>query len=70
MSSSPNLSALNVEAEMWPVITEAEIDRARPYGRVRRAKLGEVLYRPGEVGRPCFILISASLEIVQPTIHG
>jgi thioredoxin reductase (NADPH) len=52
------------------VLTEIEIDRARPYGRVRQAELGEILYRPGEVGVPCFILLSASLEIVQPTIHG
>jgi thioredoxin reductase (NADPH) len=42
----------------------------RPYGRVRRAELGEILYRPGEVGRPCFILLSGILEIVQPTVHG
>jgi thioredoxin reductase (NADPH) len=70
MSSSPNLSEPNTETEMWPVLTKVEIDRARPYGRVRQAELGEVLYRPGEVGRPCFILLSASLEIVQPTIYG
>jgi thioredoxin reductase (NADPH) len=37
---------------------------------VRHAELGEILYRPGEVGRPCFILLSASLDIVQPTIYG
>jgi len=37
---------------------------------VRRVEIGEVLYRPGEVGRPCFILLSVSLEIVQPTIDG
>jgi thioredoxin reductase (NADPH) len=46
------------------------LDRARPYGRVRRAELNEILYRPGEVGRPCFILFSGTLEIVQPSIHG
>ena len=70
MSSSPTLSAPNAETETWPVLTKVEIDRARPYGRVRRAELGEILYRPGEVGRPCFILLSATLEIVQPSIHG
>lgn len=71
MSLSPTLSSIgNTEAEMWPVLTKTEIDRARPYGRVRMAELGEVLYRPGEVGRPCFILLSAQLAIVQPTIEG
>ena len=53
-----------------PVLTQVEIDRARPHGRVRQVEIGEILYRPGEVGRPCFILLSASLEIVQPSIHG
>ena len=63
-------SALNSDTETRPVLTQVEIDRARPYGRVRRAEVGEVLYRPGEVGVPCFILLSATLEIVQPSIHG
>src|SRR6202795_2333579 len=70
MSSSPALTAPNTDAETRPVLTAAEIDRARPYGRVRRVEIGEILYRPGEVGRPCFILLSVSLEIVQPTING
>jgi thioredoxin reductase (NADPH) len=70
MSSSPGFSALNADAETRPVLTAAEIDRARPSGRIRQADLGEILYRPGEVGRPCFILLSAALEIVQPSVHG
>src|SRR5579862_9035881 len=70
MSSSPTRSPLNSDTETRPVLTQAEIDRARPYGRVRHAGLGEVLYRPGEIGVACFILLSAGLEIVQPTIHG
>jgi thioredoxin reductase (NADPH) len=59
-----------VDTETRPVLTAIEIDRARPYGRIRQADLGEILYRPGEVGRSCFILLSATLEIVQPSIHG
>jgi len=71
LSEQKRISAeLNSENQMWPVLTEVDIDRARPYGRVRRVEIGEILYRPGEVGRPCFILLSVSLEIVQPTING
>jgi thioredoxin reductase (NADPH) len=70
MSLSPTLNALNGDTETRPVLTAVEIDRARPYGRIRQADLGEILYRPGEVGRSCFILLSATLEIVQPSIHG
>jgi thioredoxin reductase (NADPH) len=71
VSEQKRVSAeLNADNQMWPVLTESEIERARLYGRVRRVEIGEVLYRPGEVGRPCFILLSVSLEIVQPTIDG
>jgi thioredoxin reductase (NADPH) len=70
MSSSPILGAPNPEAQTWPVLTDAEIDRVRPYGRVRQAELGEILYRPGEVGASCYILLSATVQIVQPSIDG
>jgi thioredoxin reductase (NADPH) len=71
VSEQKRVSAeLNANNQMWPVLTESEIERARLYGRVRQVEIGEVLYRPGEVGRPCFILLSVSLEIVQPTIDG
>jgi thioredoxin reductase (NADPH) len=68
----PLLPAINAlsDTQTWPVLTPSEIDRARPYGRVRQAKLGEILYRPGEVGVPCIVLLSAVLEISQPSIHS
>lgn len=62
--------ALNPEIDTRPVLTQSETDRARQYGRVRQVQLGEILYRPGQVGVPWFVLLSASLEIVQPTIQG
>src|SRR6202046_5008656 len=64
LSEQKRISAeLNAENQTWPVLREVEIERARPYARVRQVELGEILYRPGEVGRPCFILLSASLGI-------
>ena len=60
--------ALNPETEARPVLTQSETDRARQYGHVRQVQLGEILYRPGQVGVQCFVLLSANLEIVQPTI--
>jgi thioredoxin reductase (NADPH) len=69
MSLSSILNVPNAD-DTRPILTKAEIDRACPYGKVRHAELGEILYRPGEVGVPCFLLLSARLEIVQPTIHG
>jgi thioredoxin reductase (NADPH) len=69
-TSSPSPTNTDADLETRPTLTEIELGRARQYGRVRRAELGEVLYRPGEVGVPCFVLLSARLEIVQPTVHG
>jgi len=70
MSSSPTFSTLNADTEIWPVLTDAEIDRARLHGRVRHGNLGEILYRPGDVGASCYILLSATVQIVQPSIEG
>ena len=70
MSSSPSLAAQNWETQTWPVLTDVEIDRAQTYGRVRQVELGEILYRPGEVGVSCYVLLSATVQIVQPTIDG
>src|ERR1700727_3261359 len=54
VSEQKRISAeLNAENQTWPVLTEVEIDRARAYGRARQVEVGEILYRPGEVGRPC-----------------
>jgi thioredoxin reductase (NADPH) len=69
MSSLSTLSAFNAETQTWPVLTDVEMDRA-PYGRVRQAELGEILYRPGDVGASCYILLSATVQIVQPNIDG
>jgi thioredoxin reductase (NADPH) len=70
MSSPSTLGAPNAETQTWPILTDVEIDRARPYGRVRQAELGEILYRPGDVGVSCYILLSATVQIVQPSIDG
>lgn len=37
---------------------------------MREARLGDILYRQGDVGAPFCILIAATLEIVQQTVDG
>jgi hypothetical protein len=41
MSSMP-LSALNTETEIYPLLTVAQIDRIRPFTRLRSVEKGEV----------------------------
>ena len=70
MSSTPALSSLNPATEMYPLLTEGQIARVRAFARQRSVEAGEVLYRPGDVSVPVFILLSAYLEVVQPDGEG
>src|SRR4051812_15211907 len=62
--------ALDARAEAFPQLTAAQIDRIRPLGRVRRVEQGEILFNPNDTGVPFFVLLSGSMEIVQPDLHG
>jgi thioredoxin reductase (NADPH) len=55
---------------MFPALTAAQIERIRPGSKLRPVEPGEVLFRPGDVGIPFFVLLSGSMEIVQPSLAG
>ena len=54
----------------FPVLTQEQIARIRPLGRVRQVRSGDVLFQPGDVAVPFFVLLSGRMEIVQPTLDG
>jgi thioredoxin reductase (NADPH) len=69
--SSPLLpSALDPNTQAFPVLTSAQIDRARPLGRLRNVERGEILFEPGDSGVPFFVPLSGHMEIVQPSLDG
>jgi thioredoxin reductase (NADPH) len=68
--SLPQVSALDPATQAFPKLTPAQIDRARPFGQLRRVKPGELLFNVGDTKIPMFILISGKMEIVQPDVHG
>jgi thioredoxin reductase (NADPH) len=70
MSTWPVPSALDTKTQMFPDLTPAQIERVRAISKVRRVEGGEILFRPGETAVPFFVLLSASMEIVQPDIKG
>src|SRR6476619_722176 len=70
MSSPPVPSALNSETQIFPTLTPAQIDRIRPLGHSRQVAAGDVLFSPGQTSVPFFVLLSGSMEIVQPSIDG
>jgi thioredoxin reductase (NADPH) len=70
MSSPLIPSALDARTQAFPVLTEAQIRRIRPGGKLREVKKGEILFEPGDIGVPFFVLLDGAMQIVQPDLVG
>lgn len=70
MATSLIPSALDAGTQTFPVLTAAQIDRVRALGRLRRVVSGEILFEPGDMDVPFFVLLSGRMEIVQPDLKG
>jgi thioredoxin reductase (NADPH) len=66
----PTINTPDQQAEAFPVLTPAQIDRLRPYGNIRSVRAGEVLFDPGKSGMPCFVVLSGKLDIVVSGLSG
>lgn len=66
------------DSAMFPLLTEAQIERLRPFGQVRSAAAGEIIFEPGDPRRSFSVLLEGQIEIVSPsmreqtliTLHG
>ena len=67
---APKSSALDAATEMFPELSPEHIERVRRVAKLRQVRAGEVLFRPGDVPVPFFVLLSGSLEIVQPDFES
>jgi thioredoxin reductase (NADPH) len=56
-------------AQMFPRLSPAQIARLSAHGRKSAIQKGEVLAEPGD-RLPMFVVLSGSIEIVQPTLTG
>jgi thioredoxin reductase (NADPH) len=70
MSTWPVSSILDPNTQIFPTLTEAQIQRIRLTGRVRKVKPGEILFEPGDTQVSFFVILSGALEIVQPGLDG
>jgi len=70
MSSQITPFAADVRGDAFPVLTAEQINRIRPLSKVRKVKAGDILFEPGDADVPFFVLLSGSMEIVQPDHHG
>ena len=66
----PSINIPDRQAEAFPVLTPAQIDRIRPYGTARTVRAGEILFELGERGLPCFVVLSGKLEILMTSLSG
>src|SRR6266705_486271 len=77
-SLSPKSSALDGTTQTFPALTAGQIERVRRAAKLRKVSAGEILFRPGDTQIPFFVVLSGSLDIVQPglseerniTTHG
>ena len=70
MSSNPIRSALDARTQTFPVLTPGQIDRIRQGSKIRQVAKDEILFEPGDTQVPFFVLLSGSMEIVQPDLAG
>jgi thioredoxin reductase (NADPH) len=69
-SMLPSINTPDRQAQAFPALTPAQIDRIRPYGTPRTVQAGEILFEPGELGMPCFVVLSGKLEILMTRLSG
>jgi thioredoxin reductase (NADPH) len=70
MAAPPIPSALDASTQTFPTLTQAQINRLLLHGKVRQVKAGEILFDLGNTNVPFFVVLSGSLEIVQPALKG
>ena len=66
----PLINTSDRQAEAFPLLTPAQIDRIRPYGTLRTVRAGEILFEAGDLGMPCFIVLSGKLDIIMTRLSG
>ncbi len=62
--------AADIRGEAFPVLTAEQISRIRPLAKIRKVNVGDILFEPGQSDIPFFVLLSGSMEIVQPELRG
>jgi thioredoxin reductase (NADPH) len=66
----PNVYPAVDQDHAFPILTAAQIARIRDVGRVRKVAAGEILFRPGDINVPLYVVLSGTLEIMQPGVAG
>ena len=54
--------------QIFPKLTQSQIDRFAALGHIRTIDRGEVLYEQGQSGAPLFVVVSGELEVIRPLL--
>lgn len=57
-------------AQMFPVLTDAEIDRIRRFGESRRYRRGERIFATGDTGIGMLVIVAGKVAISQRDVRG
>jgi len=62
------VTPMNVERrdQIFPTLTEAQLQRISRFGTRRTVKDGEILFRQGDDGAHFFVILQGELDVVQP----
>src|SRR5262245_12505300 len=64
----PLKSTLSAGMEsVFPTLKPAQLERMTAIGRIRKVEPGEVLVEAGRKNRPCFVVKTGQVEVVQPS---
>ena len=55
---------------MFPKLDAAQIARIEPFGRHRKVELGELVFDQGEEDAGFYVVLTGSLEVVNPSCEG
>jgi thioredoxin reductase (NADPH) len=59
-------SVMDRAEQMFPRLTQAQIDRIASVGKRREVEAGEVLFELGDQNTRFFVVLSGAIEIVRP----
>jgi len=65
MSAVPSTISIAPGSEAFPLLTAAQIERLRPYGKTRHVEAGQVLFEAGDSNVSAYVVLSGGLDVLQ-----
>jgi thioredoxin reductase (NADPH) len=71
MASEPAAKTAETRrAQMFSTLSDEQIARVARVGKRRSVQAGTILYEPGDLGVPFYVVLDGAIDIVYPTAHG